>query len=47
MTNNLQKKFPKLAKEWITKKNNLTPDMVPYGSGMSAWWKCAQGHTCQ
>ena len=43
--NDLQTKFPELAKEWHeTKNGQLTPTQITYGSGKSVWWKCKNGH---
>jgi len=43
--NRLSIKFPKLAKEWHSTKNEkLTPDDVSYGSGKKIWWQCKNEH---
>lgn len=40
--NDLQTKFPKIAKEWCYEKNTpLTPKDVLSGSGKKVWWKCS------
>lgn len=40
--NDLQTKFPKIAKEWCYEKNTpLTPKDVLPGSGKKVWWKCS------
>lgn len=44
----LATKYPYLAKEWMTEKNDkITPDMVTSSSTMNAWWKGPCGHTWQ
>ncbi len=46
--NDLQSKFPELAKEWHpTKNGTLKPNMVSCGSGKIVWWKCKNGHEWQ
>lgn len=47
--NDLQTKFPELAKDWCYEKNApLTPRDVTPGSGKKVWWKCANcGHIWQ
>lgn len=47
--NDLQTKFPELAKDWCHEKNApLTPRDVTPGSGKKVWWKCANcGHVWQ
>jgi very-short-patch-repair endonuclease len=43
--NNLAAKFPTLAKEWHSKKNNeLTPHEVMPGAKIKVWWLCNNGH---
>ena len=38
--------WPRLLAEWDTTKNNeLTPDIVSYGSKKEIWWRCADGHS--
>lgn len=44
VTNNLKRKYPKLAKEWQLRENGLRPDQVSYGSNKMAFWKCKEGH---
>ena len=40
--NDLQSKYPEIAKEWDYEKNkDLTPDQVLYGSGKKVYWKCS------
>ena len=42
--NDLQSKFPHLANEWLTDKNQpLTPEGVVFSSAKKVWWKC---NTC-
>lgn len=44
--NDLQTRFPEIAKQWNFEKNEgLTPDQVLFSSrGISVWWKCEKGH---
>lgn len=43
--NDLNFKFPKIAKQWHPEKNGeLKPDQVGAGSGRKVWWKCQKGH---
>jgi hypothetical protein len=44
VTNNLADKYPKIAKQWMVRKNGLGPSQVSYGSDKIAWWKCTKGH---
>jgi hypothetical protein len=44
--NDLQTKFPDLAKEWDTDKNeSLEPHSVSPGTHKKYWWKCNLGHS--
>lgn len=43
VTNNLAKLSPKIAKEFDTKRNGLSPSKVVAGSFQMAWWKCPNG----
>ena len=37
--------YPDIAKRWHpTKNEDLTPDMVTYGSAKNIWWMCERGH---
>ena len=45
--NDFKSKCPELAKEWDYTKNDITPDMVTYGSDKKFWWICANGHSYQ
>ena len=46
--NDLQTKYPELAKQWHpTKNGDLKPTDVTYGSGKSIWWICDKGHEWQ
>lgn len=38
--NDLQTKYPELAKEWDSILNKKGPSDYTYGSGYKAWWKC-------
>jgi hypothetical protein len=45
ITNCLETRFPKLAREWHPSKNGeMTPRDVTAGSGRAVWWRCRQGH---
>lgn len=40
--NDLETKFPNIAKEWHSTKNGgLKPSQVLYGSAKKVWWKCS------
>lgn len=45
--NDFESKCPDLAKEWDYIKNDITPDMVAFGSDKKFWWACALGHSYQ
>jgi len=34
--------FPKLAEEWLTKKNGRSPKQVVAGSADYGWWRCSE-----
>lgn len=37
--------YPEIIKEWHpTKNNELTPEMITYGSTKIIWWKCKNDH---
>lgn len=43
--NDLSTTHPDIAKQWHpTKNNNLTPEMVSFGSQRKVWWVCENGH---
>ena len=43
--NDLQTKYPSLAKEWHpTKNGNLVPTEILYGSHKKVWWMCSNDH---
>ena len=42
--NNLNARFPKIAKEWHPKKNKLKAIEVMPGSPKKYWWLCPKGH---
>ena len=43
--NDLESKYPEVAKEWHPDKNgDLKPSDVVYGSGKKVWWKCEYQH---
>ena len=39
--------YPKLAKQWHPKRNDLTPKEIRPQSRYKAWWVCKQGHEWQ
>jgi len=44
VTNSLEKKFPRIAKEWHAEKNrDLTPADVTFKDTKKVWWKCNEG----
>lgn len=45
--NNLEARFPEIAKEWDFKKNSLNPKQVFPGTIVKYWWICPQGHSYQ
>lgn len=46
--NDLQTKYPEIAKEWDSILNENEPSDYTYGSGHKAWWKCDKcGHSYQ
>ena len=46
--NDLQSKYPLIAKEWNYKKNGeLYPNNISYGSEKKVWWICEKGHEWQ
>ena len=42
--NDLQFKYPNLAKEWDYENNDKKPDEILYGSSYKAHWICKKGH---
>lgn len=42
LENNLQIKYPEVAKEWHPDKNPKTPDEYTMASGEKVWWKCSK-----
>ncbi len=42
--NDLLSRFPDIAKEWNTEKNELAPTEVLYSSHTNYWWTCPRGH---
>lgn len=42
--NNLQARFPEIAKQWNHEKNDLNPNEVFPGSVKKYWWTCNNGH---
>ena len=43
--NDLQTKYPDLAKEFDTIKNGIEPSQVLAGGGKKYWWVCPNGHS--
>ena len=43
--NDLQSKYPRLAKQWDFSLNRLKPDEVHAYSNEYAWWICQKGHS--
>ena len=43
--NDLETKFPEIAKEWDYEKNDIKPSEIKYGSSKKVWWKCPKGHS--
>lgn len=44
-SNNLEARFPELAKEWDYSKNELLPSQVFPGTIKKYWWICKNGHS--
>ena len=44
--NDLQTRYPEIAKEWISEKNGTTPDKV-LPAERKVWWRCPNGHEYQ
>ena len=44
--NDLQTRYPEIAKEWDSKKNGITPDQV-MPTKRKVWWRCPNGHEYQ
>ena len=42
--NDLQTKYPEIAKEFDIDKNGITPDKVLFNSSKKYWFKCENGH---
>ena len=42
--NDLESKYPQIAKEWDFSKNSIAPSDVIWGSNKSFWWICPRGH---
>lgn len=45
--NDLATVNPKLASQWDSEKNGITPSEIMTGAKFLAWWKCDQGHEWQ
>ena len=43
--NDLQSRFPLLAKQWDFQKNSCRPDEVHAHKNGYAWWRCHKGHS--
>lgn len=44
--NDLQTRYPEIAKQWISEKNGTTPDKV-MPTNRKVWWRCPNGHEYQ
>lgn len=44
--NDLQTRYPEIAKEWDSEKNGTTPDKV-LPTKRKVWWRCPNGHEYQ
>ena len=42
--NDLQSRYPELAREWHPTRNEITPQQVLPGSHKAVWWVCKRGH---
>lgn len=42
--NDLETKFPLVAKEWHPNKNDLKPNEITAINGRKVWWLCTNGH---
>ena len=40
----LKKNYPKLAREWHPKKNDIKPSEITHGTNKVVWWICPEGH---
>lgn len=47
VTNNLEERFPALAREFMIRKNRIRPDQITFGSQKLVWWKCRKNHEWQ
>lgn len=45
--NDLEFRFPELASEWHSEKNQQSPHEIIFGSPNKVWWKCSAGHEWQ
>jgi hypothetical protein len=46
--NDLESKFPEIAKQWHpTRNGDLTPGKITSGSAKKVWWICKEGHSYQ
>lgn len=45
--NDLQSRYPELAREWHPTRNEITPQQVTPCSNRKIWWKCELGHSYQ
>lgn len=45
--NDLEKKFPTIAKEWDTEKNGVSANTIFPGTVKKYWWLCPKGHSYQ
>lgn len=45
--NDLNSRYPELAREWHQSKNNFSPKDVVFGHPDNLWWQCSEGHEWQ
>lgn len=45
--NDLETKYPELAKEWDYDANTILPSEIMSGSTKKVWWRCEKGHSYQ
>lgn len=43
--NDLQTRFPDIAREWHPSKNTKKPSEVGFGTATAYWWMCENGHS--
>lgn len=45
--NDLETRYPSIAKEWDYDKNNIIPSKISFRNGRKVWWLCQKGHSYQ